>query len=478
MKNNDSLLSNVSWKFAERITAQIVSTIVSIIIARVLDPEHYGIIAIVNIFITLANVFVSDGFGSALIQKKDADKIDFSSVLYFNISFSIVLYIVLFIIAPFVSAFYGEGYEILTPVLRVLSIRIILSSINSIQHAYVAKKMMFEKFFWATLIGTIISAVVGIWLAYSGFGVWALVAQYLTNTTIDTVALIVLIRKKPLFVFSWKRVKGLVNFGSKVLATNLLIVGYTELRALVIGKMYSSEDLAYFDKGKQFPSLIINNVNTSLSAVLFPKMASEQDDIDKIKQITKTSIRISSFVFCPMMLGLLAVAPTFVYAVLTEKWMPCVPYIQLLAINYMFYPIHSANMSAIKATGHSKTLLLMEIIKKSIELIVFLCVLWYGVDAIVWGMISCSTVFVLFNAWPNRKNINYSISEQIKDIFPSLFMSIVMAVSVYFMNYIPFNKWIVLLLQIVAGVLIYFSLAIITKNTELTRILKIIKKNK
>ena len=326
---------------------------------------------------------------------------------------------------------------------------------------------MFRTFFWATLTGTIISAVVGLTMAYKGFGVWALVAQYLTNTTIDTIALIILLRKRPLLAFSWRRLKNLLGFGARVLGTNLLIHGYAELRALIIGKMYSSEDLAFFDKGKQFPSLIINNVNSSISAVLFPRMALNQDNPEQVKQITKMSVRVCSFVFAPMMFGLLAVAPTFVSAVLTDKWLPCVPYIQLLSINYLFYPIHSANMSAFKAMGKSRTLLVVEIIKKSIELIVFLSVMWFGVNAIVIGMTACSISFVFLNAFPNKKFIGYSVWEQLKDIMPSIIMSSFMAVSVFFMKYLPINVWLILLLQILTGVIVYFAAALITKNKEL-----------
>ena len=475
MAKNKSFISNVSWKFAERITAQIVTTIVSIIIATILNPEDYGIIAIVNIFITIANVFVSDGLGSALIQKKDADALDFSSILYFNIFFSCVLYAILFFTAPLISRFYGDGFEILTPVIRVLGIRLIFSAINSIQQAYVAREMIFKKFFWATIIGTIISAVVGIWMALSGYGVWALVAQYLTNVTVDTVALIILLHKRPLVAFSWKRVKKLIGFGSKVLGTNLLITGYSEMRGLLIGKLYSKEDLAFYERGNQFPSLIITNVNSSISAVLFPKMSDYQEDKAKVKEITKMSIRMCSFIFAPMMFGLLAVAPIFVAAILKEKWLPCVPFIQLLAMNYLFYPIHSANMSAIKAMKKGTTLLVLEIVKKVVEIGVLFIVLWYGVNAIVIGMVACSTAFVFVNAWPNKKIIGYSVFEQIKDTLAPLLMSTAMAVPVYFMKYLPIPLWIILILQIICGIGIYFGLAFLTKNKELSFLIKTLK---
>lgn len=466
MKNSKGLVANLSWKFAERISAQIVTMVVSIVLARLLEPSHYGIISIVTIYITLANVFVSDGFGSALIQKKDADALDFSSVLYFNIAFSIVLYIILWVCAPYIASFYGAGYEMLTPVLRVLSLRLILSAINSVQQAYVSRNMMFEKFFWATLIGTVTSAIVGIALAYQGYGVWALVAQYMTNTTIDTIILQLSLNKWPLLKFSKYRLKNLLGYGSKILGSSLLITGYQEVRALIIGKIYSSEDLAFYDKAKQFPNIIVTNINSSLSAVLFPKMSQLQDNIGEVKQITRKSIRFGSYILCPIMLGLAAVSRPVITILLTEKWLPCVPLMQILCVNSMCMPLHTANMQAIKAMGRSDITLKIEIVKKTIELIVLLSVMRISVSAIVIGMAACSISFIFVNAFPNIKLINYSIKEQLGDLLPNLLISFAMAFSVYCIGRIQINVYILLLVQIVSGVIIYVLLSASFKIDE------------
>lgn len=471
-KKNSGLLGNLFWKFAERITAQLVTLIVSIVLARLLDPAHYGIIAIVEIFITLANVLVSDGLGSALIQKKDADEIDFSSVFYFNLGFSVVLYGLLFVCAPYIAQFYGEGYETtLIPVLRVLGLRIILSGINSVQQAYVSRNMIFKKFFVATLLGTVVSAVVGIGMAYAGFGVWALVAQYLTNTTIDTIVLNRSIKFKPVLKFSFSRLKSLLSYGVKILASSLLITSYQEIRALIVGKLYSSSDLAYYDKGKQFPSLIVVNINTSIGAVLFPKMSRDQDNPKLIKETTRQSIRFSSFLMCPMMLGLAAVAELFVKVVLTDKWLPCVPLLQLFCIVYLFQPIHTANMQAIKAIGRSDIYLKLEIIKKVIELAVLLLVMKISVFAIVISMAVLTTLFTFVNAYPNSKLLDYSFREQMKDILPSIVMSLIMVLAILPLKFAPLSDIVVLGLQIFIGASAYILLALITKNQEMKFIL-------
>ena len=475
MKKGNNTLGNIVWKFSERITAQIVTLLVSIVLARILDPEHFGLISIVMIFITIANVFVSDGFGSALIQKKDADELDFYSVLWFNLFFSFILYVILFVFAPLISSFYGDGYELITPVLRVLGIRLIVSSINSVQQAYVAKKMIFKKFFLATLFGTVVSGIVGIYMAYSGHGVWALVGQYLSNTTIDTIVLQLSLKKKPKLIFSFARLKSLIGFGSKILATNLMIAGYEELRALIIGKVYTSSDLAFFDRARQFPTVITNNVSSSITAVLFPRMSKDQDNIIEVKNIARRSIRFGSYIMCPIMLGMLGVARPFVSLVLTDKWLPCVPILQLLCINYLFLPLHTSNMQVIKALGRSDITFRVEIIKKIIELIVLIAVMRINVLAIVIGMVACSILFIFINTYPNKKLINYSLKEQMLDITPPLIMSILICVVVLAIDFINLNDLFKLGIQITVGIIIYILLSFISKNPEFNFIISLVK---
>ena len=454
------------------------TTGVSVVLARLLEPEHYGVISIVMIFITLANVFVSSGLGSALIQKKDADELDYSTVLVSNITLALFLYCILFLSAPFIAAYYGEGYDILAPVIRVLGVRLLLSSVNSVQHAYVAKNMIFHKFFVATLFGTVVSAVVGITMAFFGYGVWALVAQYLTNTTIDTIILYFSLHIRLSLRFSFQRFKSLFSYGITVLGTSLLIQGYTELSALIIGKVYSSADLAYFSKGKQFPHLIITNINTSISAVLFPKLANEQDNIEKVKQTMRKSIRFSSYLMTPCMLGFAAIAESFISVLLTDKWLPTVPLLRLFCIVYLFYPIHTANAQAIKAIGRSDIYFKLELSKKSIELIVLLITMHISVTAITWGMAICATVFTYANALPNAKLLNYTFKEQVIDIFEPVAMSALMFVCVWLLGKLSIPKFPLMCMQIIIGAGIYLSLSLLTNNKEFIFIRNTLKAKK
>ncbi len=464
MKN--SLLNNFIWKFAERISVQLISTVVTIILARMLAPEYYGIISMVMVFIALANIFGSDGFASALIQAKDVTKTDFCSVLYFNIAVSVILYAVLFFAAPYIAAFYGDGYDVLVPVLRVLGTVVIINSVQSVLQAYVSKKMIFRKFFFSTLIGTVTSAVVGIFMAYNGYGVWALVAQSLTSAFIGTLTLGLALGKAPRLVFSFNSIKKLFPFGVRIFGTGLLITGYVEMRALVIGKIYSSADLAYFDKAKQFPTLITTNISSSLSAVLFPKMSIEQDDVTRVKDIMRMSLRMCSYVMSPLMLGLAAVSGTFVYVVLGEAWMPIVPLMQMFCISELFQPINSANMQAIKATGRGSAYLRIEIIKKLIETVLLFCLMRISVKAIVLQILICNIAFTVVNSYPNMKYIGYGFKEQMSDLVPNILKAIVMFVAVLLLGFLPINKVLVLLIQIAVGAVLYLTLSIATKNKE------------
>lgn len=465
-ENSSGLLNNLFWKFFERFSTQVISLIVSIILARILDPENYGMISTVMIFISLANVFVTDGLGSALIQKKHVDKLDYSSVLSCNIIFSIILYLILFFIAPYITSFYGKGYELITPVLRILGLRLILSSVNSIQQAYLSRMMLFKKVFFPTFIGMILSGTIGIFMAYTGYGIWALVTQNLSNALISTVILQVIIWKYPGIKFSFSRLRNLFGFGSKMLLTGLMMNGFEQIRAVIIGKVYSSVDLAFYDRGNQFPSVFVNNVNASVGAVLFPRLSQLQDSKDQIKAIIRKSVRFSSYIIFPMMFGLAAVSEPLILVLLTEKWLPCVPLLRLFCLYYLFMPIHSANMQVVKAMGRSDIYMRVEILKKIIELIVLLITMKISVQAMVIGMAICSLLFVFFNAYPNTRLLQYKIKELLLDMCPAFILSLIMAMVVFIIGLFTFNMFIKLAIQIIVGVLVYLIISAISRNPE------------
>lgn len=422
MNTKNSVFSNMVWRFAERCGAQLITFVVSIVLARLLAPEDYGKIALITVFTTILQVFVDSGLGTALIQKKDSDDLDFSSVFYFNFIVCLVLYAGMFFVAPFIAKFYEDIS--LTPIVRVISLTIIISGVKGIQQSYVSKNMLFKKFFYSTLGGTIFSAILGIYLAYAGAGVWAIVAQQLSNTTIDTFILWITVKWRPKKLFSWKRLKKLLSFGWKILVSALLDTVYTNIRSLVIGKMYSSADLAFYNQGDKLPSVIVNNINTSIDSVLLPTLAKQQDDRERVKNMTRRAIKISTYIMAPLMMGLAFCATSVVDLVLTEKWLPCVPFLQIFCITYMFYPIHTANLNAIKAMGRSDLFLKLEIAKKIVGMILLLSTMWFGVMAMAYSLLVSMITSMIINSWPNRQLLNYSFKEQMIDIFPSVTLAV------------------------------------------------------
>jgi len=467
------VLSGLIWKFGERISAQLVTLIVSIVLARLLTPEHYGAIAIVNIFITFANVFVVSGFGNSLVQKKCADNVDFSSVFYFSIAMSVVVYGILYICAPFIADFYGM--EILKPVLRVLGLRLIVAGVNSVQQAYVSKHMIFKRFFWSTLFGTILSGIVGIAMAYAGFGIWALVAQYMVNTTVATIVLWFTVKWRPQIAFSFKRLKWLFSYGWKLLVSDLINTGYNQLKGLVIGKMYTSADLAHYTKGQQFPNLIVTNVNTSIQSVLFPAMSEKQDETEKVRNITRRSIRISSYVMLPMMCGLALIAEPFVRVLLTDKWLPCVPFLQIYCLSFSLYPIHTANLQAIKAMGRSDLFLKLEIIKKTVGILALIISARYGVLEIAMTGLLTTVISSFINAYPNIKLLNYKYIDQIRDVFNGIIPLTIMSVLVGLAGMINVGTVSLMVIQIIIGGVSYVVASCIMKNDSFMYIISIIK---
>ena len=450
-----SVFSNFIWRYLERIGAQGVTFLVSVVLARILDPAVYGTVAIVTVFTTIMQVFVDSGMGNALIQKKDADDVDFSSVFYFNLLICALLYLVMFFVAPFIALFY-EMPE-LTNLIRVMSLILIISGVKNVQQAYVSKHMLFKKFFFSTLGGTIGAAVVGIWMAWKGYGVWALVVQGLFNALVDTVILWITVKWRPKRVFSIQRLKNLFSYGWKLLASALLNTGYRELRQLIIGKIYTSDDLAFYNRGNQFPHLIVTNINTSIDSVLFPSMAKEQDDSGRVRDMTRRAIKISSYLMMPMMMGLAVCAEPIVRLVLTEKWLPSVLYLRIFCFTYAFFPIHTANLNAIKAMGRSDLFLKLEVVKKVFELGLLLSTMFISVKAMALSLLAGSFLGQVINAWPNRRLLNYRYGDQLKDMLPQIGLSVVMGGAVFAISFLRLSDIATLLIQIPLGAFIYIA---------------------
>ena len=460
-KVKNSAISNLAWRFAERCGAQGVAFIVSIVLARILSPDTYGTIALITVFINILNVFIDSGLGNALIQKKSADDLDFSTVFFFNILMCCVLYMGLFLTAPVIAQFYND--DSLTAVIRVLGITLIISGVKNVQQAYVSRTLQFKKFFFATLGGTIGAAILGIGVALNGGGVWALVVQQIFNATVDTIILWFTVSWKPRLVFSIQRLRGLFSYGWKLLVSSLLDTVYNNLEQLIIGKVYSNTDLAYYNRGRQFPNFMVANINNSIDSVLLPVMSRAQDDKSHIKAMTRRSIKTSTYVMGPMMMGLAFCAEPVIRLILTDKWLPCVPFMRIFCCTFMFYPIHTANLNAIKAMGRSDLFLKLEIEKKIVGIVLLFSTMWFGVLVMAYGLLINSVLCQIINSWPNRKLLNYGYLEQLKDIMPGILLALIMGVCVNAVKYLGFSDIVTLMLQVPLGVAIFVVLSAILK---------------
>lgn len=471
-ETKEKVLSGLIWTFGERILAQGVSFVLSVILARILMPSEYGTIAMVMVFINLANVFTSTGFGESLVQKKNADDMDFSTIFFCTLTLSALIYGGLFVSAPYIAEFYHNDGIIL--VLRVLSLKIIFSSFATVQHAYVQKHMLFRKFFFSTLGGTLISGVLGIVLAYLGAGVWALVAQYLTNTIIDILVLFCTVPWRPHLQFSTERAKKLMNFGWKLVLANLINAAYNELRSLIIGRTYSSADLAYYNKGNQIPSLAITNIDTAIGNVVFPAMSSAESK-ERLKAIGRRAMKTTSYIIFPIMLGLMVVSKPLILLLLTEKWENSIIYMQILCLYWMTQPIQTTNWQIIKAVGRSDLCLKLEIVKKILGTILVIIAMRYGVLAIAISATISGFISMIINILPNKRLIDYSIKEQLFDIMPALLASLVMAIVVHLISFITMPVLIQMFIQILSGCMIYIGISCIFKIETFAYMLSMVR---
>lgn len=460
--NKNNVVSSLLWNFLERGGTQGVQLIIQIILARLLGPEVFGIIAIVLVFVNLAQVFITTGFNTAIIQKKEIDDKELSSVFYLNLTISIFLYLVMFLSAPIIGDFYNAPE--LIPLLRVLSLIIFPGAINSIQIAIISRNLMFKKMFKSSLGATIISGITGIVSAYLGLGVWALVIQQLTNQISMSLIMWFTVQWRPIAFFSIAKVKELFSFGWKMLGSSLIDVLYQDLRTVIIGRIYTPSMLGYYNRGQQIPRTLVNGINGAIQSVMLPTLSAYQDNRMKMKGMMRRSIKVSSFFIFPMMIGLAVVAEPLVIIILTDEWLPSVIFLQIFALYYTFIPIHMINLQAISALGRSDLRLKLEIIKKTMGVIIILISIKYGVIAIAIGQLLYGVLSTVINVFPNRYLLDYGFFDQISDLLSPLINSIIMGIIIYLFSFLNVSIYILLFVQIFFGILIYFLLSKLTRN--------------
>ncbi len=454
----------LGWKLLERFGVTGIQLVLQIILARLLSPEHYSALAVMIIFTSLANVFIQNGFNTSLVQKKDVTDEDYSSVFWVTLGIAGIMYAIIFFASPLIATIYKMP-EIVAP-FRVLALMLFPGAFNSIQLAKASKELNFKKVFISNIGAIIVAGGAGVAVALLGGGLWALVAQMLASTITSMLVMFFTVKFRPRLVCNIKRVGSLFSYGWKLLVSGFINTLYQDIRSLVIGVKYDKSTLGYYDKGKQFPQLATEAINTSVQAVMLPVMAKEQDEKSKVKEIMRNSISISSYIILPMMAGLAAVATPLVTALLTEKWLPCVPFLMIYCFTFAFYPIHSCNLQAINAMGRSDIFLKLEIIKKTIgisSLVIAVFCFDSPIAIAATGIITTVTSSFI-NAYPNKKLIGYSYFEQIKDILPSLLMSGAMFALVFLFGKINLgSSLLTLVLQVIIGLVIYLLLSLIIR---------------
>lgn len=469
----DKTVKGVIWSAVDRFSAQGIQFVFSILIARLLVPEDYGVVAMLGIFMAVSQTFIDSGFGAALIRKVDRTEEDFSTVFYFNIIVATVFYFVLFFAAPAIANFYNT--PLLESITKVVALNLIISSLSGIHNAKLSIAIDFKSRAKISIVSTILTGTVGLWMAYNGYGVWALVVQNLFSSAIRTVLLWVIVKWYPKLVFSWKSFKELFSFGSKLLASALLDTLYNNIYTLVIGKVFSPTTLGVYSKANALAKFPSSNITSVLQSVTFPVLSTIQNEEDRLADAYKRFLKIAAFVVFPLMIGLSAVADPFIRLVLTDKWEGAIYLLQIMCFWMMWYPIHAINLNILQVKGRSDYFLKLEIIKK-IQGVIVLCVtVPMGIVAMCYGSLISSIISLVWNTHYTKKLIGYGFFAQMKDLLPiivhALVMGLIVAIVVHFMP----TLWLKLIVGVLTGIIYYIAGAYVMKFPEMDEIFIVLK---
>jgi teichuronic acid exporter len=460
------------WKSSETFLVSGTQTIIFLLLARLLMPADFGLVALVAAFIAISSVLIDSGLGTALIQTKNANQTDYSTVLFFSFLASCAFYLLIFMSAPFVAKFYEE--PALVDVLRFYSISIIFAAINGVQKSILLRELKFRVIFFVSSVSVIVSGTISIGMALSGFGVYALVCNSILQGLFSTVAFFIVMKWLPKVSFSIVRLKELFKFSYKILLANLIETGYTSIFPLLIGKSFSSEALGYYNNGRQLPNLVASSVNASINSVVFPVFSRYQSDKVKLKSMVRKSIAVSNFVILPFMALLAATAKPLVLLILTEKWLPSVPYIQLFCVVYGLHHQHNICFQAISAIGRSDVFLKYQTIKKVIGIAFLAITLPFGIVAIVAGQIFTAVCSIAISVHPSRVWLNYSVDEQLVDFFPYILFVMVMFLGMHAVNFLEYGILMTIIAQLIIGGVLYIALGFIFRLSGLIYILETI----
>lgn len=454
MSLKSNTISALSWSSCERFSQQGIQFIVGIILARLLRPSEFGLIGMLFFFIALAQPFVLSSFGHALIQKQDANYIDECSVFYFNIIVGFFAAGVLCLSAPWISDFYNQ--PILTPLTQVLSLNIVFDAFGHIQSVLLAKRIDFKILFKVGLCASLASGVIGISMAYMGCGVWSLVAQSVGRSLMNTTLLWLFTSWRPALIFSTASLKQLIGFSSRLLLSGILDTIFQNIYLLIFGKLFTPVTLGYYTRAKSLQNMPVSNICSIVCRVTFPIFSSLQNDKVRVKQALSKTLTTLVMVICPLMIGLYILAEPLIFVVLGQKWLPSVPYLRLLCIIGLFWPLYTINLTVLNSLGRSDLSLRIKMIEKIMIVLSISITYRWGIEAMLWGQITISFVVFFLVSHYTGKLVGYTIFDQMRDFFPYLGISLIMGV-VVFGNSLWFNSMFFSLLTGVAlGMIFYF----------------------
>lgn len=469
----DKTVKGVIWSAVDRFSAQGIQFVFSILIARLLVPEDYGVIAMLGIFMAVSQTFIDSGFGTALIRKIDRTETDFSTVFYFNIVVAAVFYLILFFSAPVIARFYET--PLLESVTKVVALNLIIGSLSGIHNAKLSIDIDFKSRAKISILTTLLTGAVGLWMAYAGYGVWALVVQNLCSSVLRTVMLWIVVKWRPKLIFSWKSFIELFSFGSKLLASALISTIYENVYTLVIGKFFNPSTLGIYSRASslaQFPS---SNITSVLQTVTFPVLSSIQNDEELLTNAYKRFLCLSAFVIFPLMIGLALVADPFIRIVLTDKWEDSIYLLQIICFALMWYPIHAINLNILQVKGRSDFFLKLEIIKR-VQGIIILCVtVPFGIVVMCYGQVVSSLLSLIWNTHYTKRLIGYGYFAQMRDLMPILTHSLIMGLIVWLMVQFMPTLWLKLIVGVLAGMVYYIAGAYIMKFPEMNELLNLLK---
>lgn len=443
-------VKGVGWSFIDNLSSSGITFLVGLVLARLLTPSEYGIMAILTIFIAVSNSIVDSGFSNALIRKTDARRVDYNTVFLFNLLVSGLLYVVLFLAAPAISRFFKE--PLLVEVMRVIGWVLVINALAIIPRTLFVKEVNFKTQTKVSLIASISSGVIGIGMAWTGLGVWSLVGQQLSRQLLNTLFLWIYCTWRPAWEFSMQSFKELFGFGSKILLSGLLNTIFNEIYSLVIGRCYTSAQLGQYTRANQFNQIFSSNLTTVIQRVSYPVLSSIQDESERLREAYRKVIKSTMLISFACMLGLAAVARPLILILIGEKWLPAVGFLQIICFSGMFYPLHAINLNILQVKGRSDLFLRLEIIKKIIAVGPLVLGVLYSIEYMLWGSVCTSLIAYFLNSYYSADLINYPTKEQIKDILPTFLVSFVTAAAMWSLTLLSLSNWLLLPLQCLLGI--------------------------